>query len=541
MSKINKFWFAFKSLKFGLFFTSILLVSIVPVIYLMFYQQTMNMVNMSINSKLDIPASTILNYLSYIFGTLLVSQICHYLSAICFARSASYFRNSLKSYLFKKLMTIKMRYIQTHDTAFLERQISEYPENFIHFCQVIIQSFIPFFIGGIMIVVNGFLANTYIGLVYVLWATTVFGGIFMSIGYINKCQIDFTISSGAQSDFVSENIRNFLVNKVFPNGFSMNMSKFMNYQNNANNLFYMFFTRVGLYRLIFGMINCMFFCAVIFFILNNNTKLNTILSIGLIAQATKFISAIWDMITSSLPIVHYFGRINTYGSILDIFNEPKDMKNIDNIRQISISKLNFNYEAKQVFKGFECEINKGDRIWLKAPSGKGKSTFINIILGLLDVPRNSVFINGIDINDLSQESILSNVTVVTQNDFVFHDSILDNVKRSNASLTNEDVLELGSQVYLDKIGLPLSHECGYKGSKVSAGQAKVICLTRALGKFYNNDSIYPIVILDEPFVGCDHKIVDVLLDTFKNLKNITLIVCDHTDHAGLITDKVIEL
>ncbi len=540
MSKINKFWFAFKRLKLGLFFTSIILVSIVPVIYLLFYQKTMNMVNMSINSKLDIPVNTIFSYLSYIFGTLLVTQFCHYLSAVCFAKSASYFRNSIKSYLFEKLMTIKMRYIQTHDTAFLERQISEYPENFIHFCQVIIQSFIPFFIGGIMIVINGFIASVYIGLAYVLWATIVFGGIFLSIGYINKCQIDFTVSSGLQSDFVSENIRNFLVNKVFPHGFKMNMTKFMSYQGNANNLFYMFFTRVGLYRLIFGMINCIFFCMVIFFILNNNTKFNSVMSIGLVAQATKFISAIWDMITSSLPIVHYFGRINTYGAILDIFNEPKNMKNIDNINQILISKLNFNYEAKQVFKDFSCEINKCDRIWLKAPSGKGKSTFINIILGLLDVPRNSVFVNGVDINNINQESILSNVTVVTQNDFVFHDSILENVKRSNANLSDEDVNQLGSQFYLDKIGLPLSHECGYKGSKVSAGQAKVTCLTRALGKFYNN-STHSVVILDEPFVGCDHKIVDVLVNTFKNLQNITLIVCDHTDHAALITDKVIEL
>ena len=434
-----------------------------------------------------------------------------------------------------------MRYIQTHDTAFLERQISEYPESFIHFLQVIIQNFIPFLITGIITVVSGFRANINIGITYLVWAFTVFGGIFFSIGYINRCQTEFTISSGLQSDFVSENIRNFLVNKVFPNGFLINKLKFMSYQENSNKLFEMFFSRVGLYRLIFGMINCTFFCAIIFFVLNNNNILNTGLSVLLITQATKFISSIWDMITSSLPIVQYFGKINTYGSVLDIFNESKSMKSIDNIKEISISNLNFNYEAKQVFQSFNCVINKGDRVWLKAPSGKGKSTFINIILGLLDVPKNSVFINGIDINDLNQESILNNSTVVTQNDFLFHDSILDNVKRSNGNLTNKDVSSLASKVYLDKIGLPLSHECGYKGSQVSAGQAKVVCLARALGKFYNNKSICPVVILDEPFVGCDSKIVDVIVNTFKDLQNVTLIVCDHTDHAGLITDKVIEL
>jgi ABC-type multidrug transport system fused ATPase/permease subunit len=199
-------------------------------------------------------------------------------------------------------------------------------------------------------------------------------------------------------------------------------------------------------------------------------------------MSQKFMTSLWDIMTNSIPLLKQIGRVNSFSSLI---NEPPAESGtieINQIKSIKVNNLFYQYGKKQVFNNFSCEMQKGDIVWLRGSSGSGKSTLINLISGLIQSPNNAIFIDGIDINTLNKENLLNHISLLTQGDLLFHDSIKQYILRGNKNLTKKEFDLVTNQCYVDRFGLPVEYLCAFKNSYISFGQAKMICLARFLQK-----------------------------------------------------------
>lgn len=162
----------------------------------------------------------------------------------------------------------------------------------------------------------------------------------------------------------------------------------------------------------------------------------------------------------------------------------------------------FQYDGHPpLFKDKSININAGEKIAIVGHSGSGKSTFINLILGLYDVTSGSITIHGKDIRELTSQSLRSAISLVPQTPSLFQGTIMENIRYGRIEATESEVIEAGKKAELHDFISTLSQ--GYNtpidsfGVKLSAGQRQRIAIARAFLKQS------PILILDEAMSHLD--------------------------------------
>ena len=207
---------------------------------------------------------------------------------------------------------------------------------------------------------------------------------------------------------------------------------------------------------------------------------------------------------------------------------------------IKIDNLNYSYNNKKyLIKDFSADIKEGEKVTICAPSGYGKSTLAKLIVRYLDVPKKSIFIGNKDINDFNLWILRENITYISQNEFLFTDTIYNNLiikttcddkiieKVCKNSLVDEIVKERDTD---------LSMMLEENGSNISGGERQRIILARALLK---NSNIY---ILDESFSEIDvERERKIIKNIKKDYKDKTFIVISHRYENNDLYDKVINL
>ena len=94
---------------------------------------------------------------------------------------------------------------------------------------------------------------------------------------------------------------------------------------------------------------------------------------------------------------------------------------------IEIENLNYQIRTKEIFHNLNLKIKKGDKVLLSGESGCGKSTLVKMIMRYIDTSYNTIKISGIDINHYHLQNIRSNITYITSNEFLFQDTIKNNI------------------------------------------------------------------------------------------------------------------
>ncbi|WP_300560466.1 thiol reductant ABC exporter subunit CydC [Companilactobacillus sp.] len=240
-------------------------------------------------------------------------------------------------------------------------------------------------------------------------------------------------------------------------------------------------------------------------------------------------------------------RLNTVQPVEQKLPDQVELAPAD-FNDISLDHVSFEYASDSpiLINDFSQHIAKGEKLALLGPSGIGKTTILQLILGDLVPQKGSIKVNDLDVQQIQvkRETIFS---VLNQNPFLFNTSVMNNVRLGNEDKTDAEVKEalarVGLKDLLDSLPEKYNTSVGENGSRFSGGEQERIALARILLQ----DA--PVVLLDEPTVGLDPITENDLLETFFDvLKDKTIIWVthhlqgvNHVDHVVFVTDQGIEM
>ena len=211
--------------------------------------------------------------------------------------------------------------------------------------------------------------------------------------------------------------------------------------------------------------------------------------------------------------------------LLDSENEPDFGDHILNglKSSIEVRDLTFSYGDGDVIKNLNLTIKKGEKVALVGLSGSGKSTLINLLLGLYSVDNGKIFIDGVDINNIKLKSLRDLFGLVSQDIFLFHDSIKTNL--TVGSEFTEDQISKALDVayaneFVSKLAKLEETVIGDRGALLSGGQQQRITIARA---FLQNTDV---LLFDEATSALDNeseKLVQQALDTIGGNKTVVAV------------------
>ncbi len=181
-----------------------------------------------------------------------------------------------------------------------------------------------------------------------------------------------------------------------------------------------------------------------------------------------------------------------------------------NARDIGVSEGNITFnnvvygygDERDVLKGVSLNIEKGKTFALVGPSGGGKTTICHLIPRFYNIRSGSILIDGVDINNITAQSLRRNIGVVQQDVYLFNSSIKENILYGRLDATMDEVVEAAKRAKIHDyiVSLPKGYDTviGERGIKLSGGQKQRLCIARV---FLKNP---PILILDEATSALDN-------------------------------------
>ena len=221
------------------------------------------------------------------------------------------------------------------------------------------------------------------------------------------------------------------------------------------------------------------------------------------------------IVARSTDVLNYFVQMSSmleslvigYEKLQELLNAPslpeKKAEIMPDHYNIEFERVNFSYRGqdKYVLKGISLQIPEKALTALVGASGCGKTTITKLILRFADVKSGSIKIGGIDIRDMSQSQLMSLVSVVFQDVYLFQDTIINNIRMAKLSASDEEVIEVCKQAncheFIQNFRDGYQTQLNDIGKSLSGGEMQRISIARAILKNA------PILILDEPTAALD--------------------------------------
>ncbi len=201
---------------------------------------------------------------------------------------------------------------------------------------------------------------------------------------------------------------------------------------------------------------------------------------------------------------------------------------IDSEGKIEFKDVYFRYreEEQDTLKGLNLTIEPHKKVAIVGKSGNGKSTIFNLLLRYFDATKGEIKIDGIDIKELTEESLRKNISVIRQAPFLFNLSIMDNFQIVKEDVTLEEVREVCKKAYIDDYVMSLPNQyntiIGEGGVNLSGGQKQRLAIARTL---LSNTKI---ILFDEATSALDNESQEYIKQTIDNLiLNHTVIIVAH--------------
>lgn len=193
---------------------------------------------------------------------------------------------------------------------------------------------------------------------------------------------------------------------------------------------------------------------------------------------------------------------------------------------IEFKDIVFGYDEKLVINGLNLAIESNDTIAIVGRSGGGKSTLFSLLSKMYNVQSGDIVIDGVPINELSEDSIRNGISYITQNPYIFNMSVRDNLKLVKKDLTDEEMIEKCKLAAIHDFIMTLSNRydtvLGEGGITLSGGQRQRLAIARALIK----DS--KIILFDEATSALDNETQKEIQQSINNITDdYTILIIAH--------------
>ena len=236
-----------------------------------------------------------------------------------------------------------------------------------------------------------------------------------------------------------------------------------------------------------------------------------------------------------------FALIDEEEKIKDEGTKTIDIKSADGF-EIRYENIEFTYSEKKntVFKNLNFTVAKNEKLAVAGESGSGKTTIVNLLLRFYEPTSGSIYINGIDIKDLTLKFLRSLITVVSQETYLFNGTIKENLLHANEDADEEKLIDACKAANIHSFiqSLPEGYntKVGERGLNFSGGQRQRIAIARAVLK--NS----PIVVLDEATSSVDTENENEIKQSLNHLlRNRTSITIAHRLNTIENSDRILVL
>ena len=464
---------------------------------------------------------------------------------ICFFGSAIKVETDLRNRMFDNARNLSREYYQVNKvgnmmslfTNDLDTVQDCYGSGILMFCDALFM--------GILAVtkmwkMNGFLAFlSLIPMIFLLASSTLVGWYMMKKwDYRQKCFSDLT-------DFAQESFSGIAVIKAFVKEAKELMAfQKLNKENEKANVAY---TKASV---LLKILVSSFVESVVCVILGYGGYLvyTGEFNAGQLVEFIGYFNAIVWPIMAVAELVDMTSRgkasLNRISELLDAKSAVADregVKDLENAKgQIEFRDLTFTYPDGEspALSDISLKINAGESVGIVGKTGAGKTTLVDLILRIYNVPKGTLFIDGQDVNDLSIKSVRDACAYVPQDNFLFSDTISNNISFGAEGASQENIEKYAKMADIhddiSAFGKGYNTVLGERGVTVSGGQKQRISIARAL---IRNS---PVLILDDSVSAVDTKTEEIILENLaSSRKNKTTLMIAHRISTISKLDKIV--
>ncbi len=234
------------------------------------------------------------------------------------------------------------------------------------------------------------------------------------------------------------------------------------------------------------------------------------ISIGVLVAFMGYITMFWRPVINLTNFYNVtVSNMTSAERIFEILDTPPDIENRGDAKElppiegkVTFENVSFSYDREeQVLDNISFTVEKGETIALVGHTGAGKTTIINLLSRFYDVTHGVVKIDGHDINEVTLDSLRSQMAIMMQDTFLFSGTVKENIRYGKPDATDEEIIRAASVVNAHNFIMAMENgydtEINERGSKLSIGQRQLLALSRAV----LNDP--KILILDEATSSID--------------------------------------
>lgn len=286
-----------------------------------------------------------------------------------------------------------------------------------------------------------------------------------------------------------------------------------------------------------------------------------------ILQFVIGLSILYEKLTipNGIILFNYSGRVIDLGRTLDSFSKEIKDFNLASERVFSIidsddykkeefgnihlkkvngdfefKNVSFAYDKNKVLRNLNFKINANETVAFVGKTGAGKTTIFSLLCKMYDNYEGEITIDNIDIKKLDKDSIRGNITIISQNPYIFHMSIKENLKLVKSNLTKKEMIEACKAASLHDfiMTLPKKYDTiiGEGGVNLSGGQKQRLAIARALVQKTE------IILFDEATSALDNETQMHIQKAIENMKNeYTILIIAHRLSTIINADRILFL
>lgn len=205
---------------------------------------------------------------------------------------------------------------------------------------------------------------------------------------------------------------------------------------------------------------------------------------------------------------------------------------------ISIDAITFSYDGNgDVLKDFSLDVKQGESLAIMGASGCGKTTLSKLLLGLYPLNAGTIKVNGLDLREHSLKDLRKQIAYVPQEPYLFHGSILDNIRMGRPQATEDEIIRASKLAnahdFIVDFAQGYETNVGERGNNLSGGQRQRIAIARAILK----DT--PIILMDEATSALDNESEQLVNHALKNLHGRkTIVMIAHRPSTAQLADRI---